>query len=136
MPLLQNTPPEIPLWKAASECIEYMGVIGRSLMICTVRVVISRGCVLELVGAIGGSAAGLASRMAHRLTHPRDATTLLRLLLLLQRLRLPQHDYYITLGGSGGKFCIHERQLEEREQSWVWACPGCSPWQRVAQSTS
>ena len=26
--------------------------------------VISRGCVLELVGAIGGSAAGLASRMA------------------------------------------------------------------------
>ena len=26
--------------------------------------IISRGCVLELVGAIGGSAAGLASRMA------------------------------------------------------------------------
>ena len=98
--------------------------------------IISRGCVLELVGAMGGSAAGLASRMAHRLTHPRDATTLLRLLLLLQRLRLPQHDYYITLGWSGGKFCIHERQLEEREQSWVWACPGCSTWQRVAQSTS
>ena len=75
---------------------------------------ISRGCVLELVGAIGGSAAGLASRMAHRLTHPCDATTLLRLLLLLQRLRLPQHDYYLTLGWSGGKLCIHERQLEER----------------------
>ena len=36
----------------------------------------------------------------------------------------------------GRKFCIHERQLEERAQSWVWACPGCSPWQRVAQSTS
>ena len=48
------------------------------------HIIISRGCVLELVGAIGGSAAGLASRMAHRLTHPRDATTLLRLLLLLR----------------------------------------------------
>ena len=36
--------------------------------------------------------------------------------MLLQRLRLPQHDYYLTLGWSGGKFCIHERQLEEREQ--------------------
>ena len=51
--------------------------------------------------------------MAHRLTHPRDATTLQQLLLLLQRLRLPQHDYYLTLGWSGGNFCIHERQLEE-----------------------
>ena len=44
--------------------------------------------------------------MAHQLTHPRDATTLLvlRLLLLLRLLRLPQHHYYETLGWPGGKF--------------------------------
>ena len=72
--------------------------------------------------------------MAHRLTHPRDATTLLRLLLLLQRLRLPQHDYYLTLGWSGGNFAftnVSWRRGSNRGCGPALAAAHGSEWPRV-----